>query len=309
MHALMVDGKPEWRDSWAECLRDLLPGFDIRTPAAPGNPDEITCLLSGRPQDGLLDLYPNLQVIFSEGAGVDRVMSLDLPERIVITRVVDDNLNAMMTEYVVWAVLAIHRDAARYREAQAAASWTKQPERLASQRPVGILGLGTLGTDAAIALRSLHFPVAGWSRTPREIPGIACFHGADMLGDFLARSEILVCLLPLTPETRGIIDASLLDRLPRGAGLVNAARGGHVVQADLIAALDRGQISHAVLDVTDPEPLPPDDPLWRRADVTITPHVASITTLRSASISIADNIKRLMAGQPLTHLVDRSRGY
>jgi len=307
--ALIVYGRPEWRARWSACLHAHLPDLDIRTPENPGNPADITCLLGSIPPEGFAALYPNLRVIFSEGAGVDIILGLRLPPQVMVVRIVDDTLSAMMTEYIVWSVLTLHRNIPAYRASQTAHQWQRIPATLAANRRVGILGLGALGTDAAHALRRFDFTVAGWSRSPRDVDGVACYHGADMLDSFLARTDILVCLLPLTPETRGIIDAELLARLPRGAAFINAARGGHVVQEDLIAALDEGQIAHAILDVTTPEPLPPENPIWAHPGITLTPHVASIATPESASASIAENIRRLEAGSPLLHLADRSRGY
>jgi glyoxylate/hydroxypyruvate reductase A len=166
-----------------------------------------------------------------------------------------------------------------------------------------------MGSASAAALRGLGFKVAGWSRTERRVPGVACYAGAAGLRPFLAHAQFLVCLLPLTKDTRGIINAALLRQLPQGACLINAARGGHVVDADLIAALDSGHIAGATLDVFEPEPLPPESPLWAHPRILVTPHVASMTDPETSCAQIADNIRRLYAGEPLLHLVDRTRGY
>jgi glyoxylate/hydroxypyruvate reductase A len=206
-------------------------------------------------------------------------------------------------------VLDSHRDAAAYRAQQARAVWQPRPGCLARDRRVGVLGLGVLGAAAARALAALHFDVAGWSRSPKAIPGVACYNGPAGLPALLGRSEILVCLLPLTPETEGILGAATFDALPRGAQIINAARGGHLVEADLLAALDDGRLGGAVLDVFATEPLPPDHPFWHHPTITVTPHVAGMTRAHSAATAIAANIRRIAAGQPPAPLVDRTRGY
>ena len=178
-----------------------------------------------------------------------------------------------------------------------------------ARRRIGILGLGELGGDAARKLLALGFPVMGWSRRPKDIPGVEGFHGEAGLAAMLARSDILICLLPLTPDTRGVLNARSLGLLPRGAFLLNAARGGHVVQEDLLAALDQGQIAGAALDVFEPEPLPADHPFWAHPKVVLTPHAASITIPRSAAPQVVENIHRARAGRPLINLVDFGAGY
>jgi glyoxylate/hydroxypyruvate reductase A len=214
-----------------------------------------------------------------------------------------------MTEYVVFHVLRYHRRTPELERQQSEARWEQLHHALPWERRVGLLGLGVLGTDAADKLKALRFDVAGWSRTPRNLPGVTCFHGASGLAEFLARTEILVCLLPLTPETRGIINARTLATLPRGACIINAARGGHVVPVDLLAALDSGHVAYATLDVFDEEPLPPSHPFWRHPRITVTPHVASLTHPATALPYIVDNIRRFQRGEPMRNLVDLSRGY
>jgi glyoxylate/hydroxypyruvate reductase A len=171
------------------------------------------------------------------------------------------------------------------------------------------MGLGELGGDAARHLAILGFDTAGWSRSPRQVDGVTCFHGADGLAAFLARTEILICLLPLTDATRGIVNADLLAGLPEGATFINAGRGGHVVEADLLAALDSGQISEATLDVFQTEPLPEDSPLWAHPQVTVTPHIAAFSDPRALVDQVAENIRRDLAGEPLINTVDPERGY
>jgi len=214
-----------------------------------------------------------------------------------------------MSEYVLYWVLHFHRRFGDYRRYARKARWKPLPQVIPKRRRVGIMGLGVIGTDAAKKLKALDFDVAGWTRGHKNLAGVPTFDGKDGFKDFLARSEIVVCLLPLTPETRGILDAKAFRRMPKGAVVVNAARGGHVVDADLIAALESGHLRAAVLDVFHEEPLPAEHPFWKHPKVTVTPHMASLTVPETAAKSIADNIRRIRKGQPPEPVVDRQRGY
>ena len=302
-----TDDPEPWRAALAEHLGDL----DFRVwPDDAGDSADVEFALVWAHKEGALKRYPNLRAIFSLGAGVEHILGdRDLPAGVPIVRLVDTQLTRDMTEYVLAWVLYYHRDHHRYRALQAARRWRPLAPVSAADRSVGILGLGELGRAAASALAGLGFRVGGWSRGAKEIEGVTCFHGADGLGDFLAGAEILVCLLPLTPETRGIVDGALLAALPAGACFVNAARGGHVVAADLVAALDSGHIAAATLDVFEPEPLPAADPLWSHPGVTVTPHVASITNHKTAGAEIARDIRRVRAGGTARHVVDPAKGY
>ena len=214
-----------------------------------------------------------------------------------------------MSEYVLLQVLRFHRQGDIYARQQAEKKWDTLPFPDTAKRRVGILGLGSLGEDAAKKISALDFPTAGWSRTPKQIAGVECYSGQDGLEPFLERTDILCCLLPLTPQTENIIDAKLLATLPAGAFIVNSARGKHVVDEDLIAALDSGHIAGAALDVFREEPLPPAHPFWAHPGVTVTPHVAAATRPATAARVIAENIRRGEAGEPFLHLVDRRAGY
>jgi glyoxylate/hydroxypyruvate reductase A len=218
-------------------------------------------------------------------------------------------LTTQMGEWVLLNVLRFHRQDLEYRALQRQAVWLELSAPVTAERRVGILGLGELGTHAAGLLRGLGFPVMGWTRRPRQVEGVETFHGEAGLHDMAARSDILVCLLPLTPATRGLVDSKLLARLPHGAYVINGARGAHVVDSDLLAALDNGQVAAAALDVFDPEPLPPDHPFWAHPKVVMTPHAASITIPSSAAPQVVENIHRARAGQPLINLVDFGAGY
>ncbi|HYE51733.1 MAG TPA: glyoxylate/hydroxypyruvate reductase A [Azospirillaceae bacterium] len=297
-------------DPWIAELTRQVPGLTVwRWPDMP-DPAAVRYALVWKPPPGLLATLPNLEVVFSLGAGVDALLKDPTLPRVPLVRMVEPGLTEGMTEYVCLHVLRWHRDAPLFERQQREKVW-HQPvhQSLARERRVGILGLGVLGSDAAAALTALRFDVAGWSRTRKELPGVTCFHGQDQLPDFLARTEILVCLLPLTPDTAGILNARLFAGLPRGAVVINAARGQHMVERDLLDALESGHIAGATLDVFQEEPLPPDHPFWTHPRVTVTPHVAAITQARTAVAQVVEGLRRARAGLPLQNLVDRDLGY
>ena len=295
---------------WRPLLAQLLPEHEIRFWPDIGDKTAIEYALVWQPEPGMLASLPNLRLIVGLGAGVDHLLrDPALPRHVPVVRLVDPYMTDAMSEYVALSVLRLHRQDLDYLAQQRAARWVERDQKNAAERPVGILGFGTLGQDAGRKLAALGFPVAGWSRGAREVTGFATFAGAVGLAALLGRSEILVCLLPLTPETAGILDAATFARLPRGAGLVNAGRGGHLVEADLLAALDSGQIGGAVLDVFHDEPLPPDHPFWRHERIIVTPHIAAETHPPTAAPIIRDAIRRCEAGQSVPNQVDFSRGY
>ena len=253
--------------------------------------------------------FPNLEVLFSVGAGIDQLPLDALPDRVRVVRMVEQGIITGMAEYVAMACLALHRDLPFFLAEQRAGRWSYRHTRLAVESRIGIMGLGELGRAALDVLKPLGFPLSGWSRTAREIEGVQCYAGADGLGAFLAQSDILVCLLPLTDETRGILCRETFARMPSGSALVNAARGGHLVDADLIEALDSGHLRAAMLDVTVPEPLPEGHAFYGHPAIILTPHVAAETRHATAGNVLADNLERLLAGQPLLGEVDRMQGY
>jgi glyoxylate/hydroxypyruvate reductase A len=308
--ALLFQSSIDSAERWSAELHRLLPDLEIRVWPEIGDAGDIDAALVWRPPAGLLASLPNLKLIAALGAGVDHVLAdPGLPAGVPVVRLVDPYMTASMSEYVQLQVLRLHRQDLTYLAQQRERVWRERPQPNAARRRVGVLGMGELGRDAALKLSVLGFDVAGWSRTERRLPGIACFHAAAGLRALLARSEILVCLLPLTPATEGILDAQLFAGLPRGAAIVNCARGRHLVEADLVAALDSGQLSAAVLDVFRDEPLPPQHPFWSHPRILVTPHVAAATHAPTAAPVIADNLRRLRQGRPLLHLVDRERGY
>ncbi|TPL71496.1 glyoxylate/hydroxypyruvate reductase A [Mesorhizobium sp. B2-3-15] len=272
------------------------------------DPEKVRYLLTWTAPDDIAR-YGNLEVLFSLGAGVDQFERKSLPQQVKLVRMVEDGIIRMMQEYVVLGVLSLHRDMVAYREQQKRQAWLGLAAPQATARRVGFLGLGMLAQAAIERLLPFHFPLAAWSRSRKEIDGVTCFYGADQLAGFLAQTDILVCLLPLTEETRGILGAELFSRLPAGARLLHVGRGPQLDQTALIQALDNGHLAAAMLDVTDPEPLPEGHPLWRHPKVAITPHIASVTQADSAAQSVVDNIRRHRAGEELIGLVDRTLGY
>jgi glyoxylate/hydroxypyruvate reductase A len=308
--AILFKSTPVSTARWKPFLTAAWPGRDLRFWPELGDRGAIDYALVWHPEPGLLAGLPGLKLIVSLGAGVDHILrDPELPPDVPILRLVDPYMTQAMSEYIVLQVLRLHRQDITYHLQQAAAEWREHAQKNAAERTVGILGFGQLGQDAAAKLAALGFDVAGWSRSGRAVPGFATFGGAAGLDAMLARSEILVSLLPMTPETEGILDARLFARLPRGAGLINAGRGRHLVEDDLLVALDSGQVGAAVLDVFREEPLPPAHPFWRHPRIVITPHVAAETHPPTAAAIIAQAIDDFEAGRPVANLIDRQRGY
>jgi glyoxylate/hydroxypyruvate reductase len=287
------------REAWAAELTRQLPGVAwLDDAAADAAPAGIEAAVVANPAPGRLARLPDLRLIQSLWAGVDKLLAdATLPPAVPIARMVDPAMNAAMAETALWAVLALHRGFFVYQTQQRQALWQPLPQRRADEVPVLVLGRGQMGGTTAARLAAQGYPVQTWGR------------GDGELAPRLAGAQIVVNLLPLTPATRGLVDARFLAALPRGAGLVNLARGAHVVDADLLAALDAGHIGHAVLDVFHTEPLPAGHPYWLHPRVTVLPHAAAATDERSAAAVVAANLRALQAGAPLLHLVDRSRGY
>ena len=307
---------PGWDEGpWLKRFAALLPGRAIVTPETLVDRAAVRAAIVWRPPHGLLAQLPKLEAIFSLGAGVDHILSDPRLPDVPIARVVDPDLTARMSEWVALHCLMHLRQTRRYERQQRERIWVDDDDQPAARDVrVGILGFGELGRDAAGKLAALGFPVAAWSASPKTAPGIACFDGAAGLDAMLARSDILVCLLPLTAATRGALDAALFAKLPRdgrlgGPILINAGRGGLQVEADIVAALDSGVLKGASLDVFEAEPLPRESPLWRRPDVFVTPHNAAMSHPNSVARAIAAQILAHDRGEPLRNVVDRGRGY
>ncbi|MCK6452431.1 MAG: glyoxylate/hydroxypyruvate reductase A [Alphaproteobacteria bacterium] len=300
------DRAPWWRDEVAK----LLPDLDFRIYPETGRIEDIEYALVWRPPQGLLRSLPSLKAIFSLGAGVDHVFAdPNLPEGVPVVRLIDVQLTRQMTEYAVWHVLRFHRNGPEYEAQQRQRVWREVALTQTVERRVGVMGLGEIGGAVARALVGFGFDVAGWSRGPKSIPGVASFAGREKLHDFLARSEIVVCVLPLTPDTTDILDARAFAAMPRGACVINIGRGPHLVESDLVAALDAGHVAGAALDVFRTEPLPQDSPLWSHPAVTLTPHIAGMIDPRSAVQQVVANIRRIRAGEKPLNIVDPRAGY
>jgi glyoxylate/hydroxypyruvate reductase A len=296
-------------EPWLEALAHQMRHREIRVFPDIEPREDIEYALVYEPPPGLMKRLPNLKVIFSLWVGIDHLTKDPELPKVPVVRMVERCLTASMTEYVVQQVLNLHKDCSDYRALQADRHWEQLQLRAAWERNVGVMGLGTLGRDAAEKLVALRFNVAGWSRTQKEISDIDCYHGSEGLSPFLARTHILVCLLPLTDATRGILNKQLFEQLPRGASIINCARGGHLIEADLLQALGDGQLAGAALDVFEQEPLPDDHPFWDHPRIVVTPHIAAFSSPVTAVESVVDNIDRIEAGQPPLNVVDFERGY
>jgi glyoxylate/hydroxypyruvate reductase A len=261
------------------------------------------------PPQQFLDEQPRLKGIFNIGAGVDALLKLRLPPDPVVVRLDDAGMSVQMAEFVCHALIRHFREFDAYARDGASGKWGFRRPRLRSEFPVGVLGLGVLGQRVAQAVAGFEFPVLGWSRGGKEVPGVRCYAGEAELSAFLAATRVLVCLLPLTPETGNILNRESLSRLQSGGYLINVARGAHLVDEDLLALLDSGHLAGAALDVFRTEPLPEDHPFWRHPKIVVTPHVSARTLRDESASQIARKIRALEGGQPIAGIVDRQRGY
>jgi glyoxylate/hydroxypyruvate reductase len=298
----------EWQGHFAACAPDVeVRGWNDASVA----PEDVAYVLVWDPEPGRIARFPNLRVIFGAGAGVDFITrDPDLPKHIPLMRMATEGAAQRMGEFVCWSVLSLLRGGRRVALQQVAKDFTYfDGMGLATETNVGVMGLGHMGAQAATMLRALGFPVMGWSRTAKDLPGIEGYVGEGARDAFLARCQMLVCLLPSTAETNGILSAPLFAKLPRGAGLVNVGRGAHQTIEDVIAALNSGQLSGAVLDVFETEPLPADHPVWTHPKVIVTPHIASLPTRRERAEHVARAIAAHERGEKLRNLFDHARGY
>lgn len=300
-----------WRRRFASRLADR---DVILWPDRPARAEDVRYAAVWKPPQGLLGEFPKLEVIFNLGAGVDALMQDTTLPAAPLVRVVTDDLTKRMTEYVVMHVLMHHRRQRELDAAQRDRIWAAKDQWPARAVRVGIMGLGELGRDAAEVLLRIGFQVKGWSRSPRQVPGVQTYSGADGLDAFLGETDILVVLVPLTPDTRGILNRRLFAKLARDGVLgapvvINAGRGGLQVESDILAALDDGTLGAATLDVFETEPLPPDSPLWSHPRVTVSPHNAADSDPDAISDYVAGQIRAHERGEPLRNVVDRSKGY
>jgi glyoxylate/hydroxypyruvate reductase A len=299
-------GKPE---DWRRLFAAEMPQLDLRIWPDAGDPAGIEVAAVAALPPGRLKAFPNLRLIVSLLAGAEALLrDPELPD-VPIVRAGNPDGDAMMNEAALLHVLRHHRNLPAYLLAQQRCEWISLPRLRAQERKVGVMGLGAIGLAAAKTLARHGFQVAGWVRSPRAADGIEIFHGREQLPAFLARSEIVVNFLPLTPETTGILDARAFAQMPKGAALVHLGRGAHVVEADLIAALDGDRLAGATLDVFPVEPLPKDSPLWGHPKITVIPHASRRIEPGDLVPRVCDAVRRLHAGAPLQHMVDRRRGY
>jgi len=297
---------------WAAAYGAALPGVTIVRQGEPFDPAAIDYIFVWKPKADAFDGLRNLKAVLSLGAGVDALLKHPRLPQVPIVRFVDTDLTQRMSDYVVAQVTMHQRLGTRFRRDQAARHWTQHYPPAAGETNVGIMGLGVLGADAAHKLAGLGFGVLGWSRTPRQVEGVRTFSG-DELDAFLGETDILCCLLPLTPDTTGILNYSLFKKLRRkldgGPVIVNAARGGHQIEVDIVRALGDGTLGAASLDVFQIEPLPADSPLWELDNAYLTPHIAAISNIDAGVRYFAAIIRDHEAGKPLPNVVDRTRGY
>ncbi|NER11266.1 glyoxylate/hydroxypyruvate reductase A [Muriicola jejuensis] len=295
---------------WKKAFLDQYPSLPVYHFEEEHPAEKITMAVVWKHPKGSLKAYPNLKCIASFGAGVDFIFGDPTrPEGVPITRVVDDALANDMAEYVITAIMGHLKNMDQYARDQEKGLWQPRPYSRIADHTIGIMGIGTLGTQLADKLRVMGFRIIGWSKNPKELPGVHVFHGIESRREFLSKSTVLVCLLPLTPETKKILNQQTLSQLPHGAFLINVARGGHLEEGDLIPLLDSGQLSGACLDVFEEEPLPSGHLFWEHPKIRITPHVASVSDPQSVVPQLAENFFRLREGKELRNQVDLQQGY
>ncbi|WDH50646.1 glyoxylate/hydroxypyruvate reductase A [Pseudomonas chlororaphis] len=306
--ALLYKADPVRGEHWRALFAEQAPDIQWRAWPDLGNPEEIRYLAAWQAPDDL-SLLPNLEVLFALSAGVDQLDLARLPPDLPVVRLLDPGITLGMCEYASFAVLSLHRDMLRYRQQQLARCWQAHLLQPAAQRRVGVMGLGQQAQQILATLRPLGFALSGWARSAHRIDGVQCFAGNQQLPAFLSQCDILLCVLPLTEQTQGILDRELFRQLPRGAALINMGRGGHLVEQDLLDALASGQLSGAVLDVLQQEPAPAEHPFWDHPQILLTPHIAAMTQPQSAFAVLLDNIRRHQRGEPMLGQIDRTQGY
>ena len=292
---------------WVPALQSALPHAQVAC-WEPGAPQADYAVVWKPPQQ-MLDAQPCLRAIFNTGAGVDALMRLRLPAGVPVVRLDDAGMSVQMAEYVCHAIIRHFRALDEYEAEMAQGHWSYHAPRHRADYPVGVLGLGVLGQRVAQAVAQFEFPVLGWSQSPKRLPGVQTYHGADQLPVFLAASRFVVCLLPLTPQTENLLNAERLACIQAGGYVINVARGAHIVDADLLAAIDSGHLAGASLDVFRTEPLPAAHPFWSHPRIHLTPHTSARTLMRESIAQIVRKIAALQRGEPVTGQVDASRGY
>lgn len=307
--ALLYKSDPVRGARWKALFAQHAPDIEFRQWPDIGDPNDIRYLLAWQPPENIMESLPSLEVLFATSAGVDQFDFDALPPQLPLVRMLDPAIESGMIEYATFATLWLHRRMGDYVRQQREGQWQAHMLVPAAQRRIGVLGLGQLGSTIASHLAGYGFAVSGWARSSRQVQDVACYHGEAALDEFLACSDILICVLPLTDATRGILNRGLFARLPEGAALINIGRGEHLVEPDLTQALDDGHLSAAVMDVLGEEPPVDDHPFWRDERILLTPHVAAMTQPDSAFPVLLDNLRRHQRGERMIGRVDPQRGY
>jgi phosphoglycerate dehydrogenase-like enzyme len=305
--SILVIASSRFVERQLAALRALAPHERFVTDPATEPTEGVEAIVAYRLAAGIAPRFPGLRFVASPGAGVDELLASDIPPQVPIVRALDPAQGQRMAQYVALMVLRRQRELSRLETQHRSGEWRRFTP--AEEKTIGVMGHGSFGAPVVATLRTLGFPVAVWTRNARPIDGVDVFSGEAGLGAFLARSEVLVCTLPLTAGTRGLLCAKTLAQLPRGAYLINVSRGGLLVEADLVAAIDSKHLAGAALDVFAIEPLPPDSPLWRREEILCTPHIAAEPRPEVVGRQLLDNLQRVRRGEPLINAVDRGRGY
>lgn len=308
MH-IVYKGDAKRGSLWKSWLDENAPELHFHIWPEFGDTGVVEVLIAWQPPQNLMVLFPNLRLVISTGAGADQFDLSIIPSSVRVVRMIEPGLTQGMVEYICFSVIGLHRDMPRYLQQQRAQKWQAHPAKRAIDRNVGVMGLGELGQAALGQLVSLGFDCHGWSRTPKNLSGVRCWHGEDELNHFLAHCEILICLLPLTTATRGLLNHRVFEHLPAGASLVHAGRGAQLNNDDLLKALDSGQLKAAVIDVTEPEPLPAGHPFWHHPQIWLTPHIASQTHAKSAIAELLQTLRCFQRNEVLKGEINRERGY
>lgn len=307
--ALLYKADPVRGEQWKRLFAEHAPDIEWRAWPDIGDPKNIRYLAAWQAPDDLETRLPNLEVLFALSAGVDQLDLDRLPTSLPVVRLLDPGITRGMCEYASFAVLSLHRDMLRYRQQQVARCWQAHLLQPAAQRRVGVMGLGMQARQILATLQTFGFALSGWARSEHRIAGVDCFAGDEQLPAFLGQCDIVLCVLPLTEQTRGILNRQLFHHLPKGAALVNMGRGGHLIEEDLLEALASGQLSAAVLDVLQQEPAAPDHPFWQHPQILLTPHIAAMTQPESAFGVLLDNIRRHQRGESMLGQIDPQRRY
>lgn len=307
--ALLYKADPVRGEQWKRLFAEHAPDIEWRAWPDIGDPKDIRYLAAWQAPDHLETRLPNLEVLFALSAGVDQLDLDRLPTSLPVVRLLDPGITRGMCEYASFAVLSLHRDMLRYRQQQVARCWQAHLLQPAAQRRVGVMGLGMQARQILATLQTFGFALSGWARSEHRIAGVDCFAGDEQLPAFLGQCDIVLCVLPLTEQTRGILNRQSFQHLPKGAALVNMGRGGHLIEEDLLEALASGQLSAAVLDVLQQEPAAPDHPFWQHPQILLTPHIAAMTQPESAFGVLLDNIRRHQRGESMLGQIDPQRRY